>query len=285
MAQDGKVPVREVVGAALGFLRENAVVVAVAAGIGAGVMALLAMLAANAPAVGILIGVASSLVSAFVYAALTGAALYGAGGVAQRLFADGGRVWASMVVIGFFLLIVFIVLLIPGFILLAVFLAPRYGTELQAVSGDEAGSVALMERIATENPLMLLGFALFYGLLWLALTSRLFLAAPASIDNKRILTFETWAWTKGNMMRIIGARIMLLLPAYILVSALSYILAMALGVNMMDPANVAAFAQRNSVLYALLAFVSGFVQIGLYRALEAGLSAYLYRGLKPASAA
>ncbi len=273
---------RESVGAALRFLRENAVAVAIAAGIGAGLMALFAMLAAKAPAVGILIGVASSLVSAFVYAALTGAALNGVGGAAQRLFADGGRVWTSMAVIGFFLLIVFIVLLIPGFIVLAVFLAPRYGTELQAVSGDEAGSVALMERIATENPLMLLGFALFYGLLWLALTSRLFLAAPASIDNKRILTFETWAWTKGNMLRIIGARVMLLLPAYILVSALSYILALALGVNMMDPANVAAFAQRSSGLYALLAFVSGFVQIGLYRALEAGLSAYLYRGLKPA---
>ena len=139
-----------------------------------------------------------------------------------------------------------------------------------------------MERIASENPLMLLGFCLFYGLVWLALTSRLFLAAPASVDNKRILTFETWAWTKGNLLRIIGARIILLLPAYVLVSALSYILALALGVNMMDPTSIASFAERNAMLYGLLAFVSGFVQIGLYRSLEAGLSAYLYRGLKPA---
>lgn len=281
MAEIGKVPVQESVGAALRFLRENAQFSAVLAVAGAAVATVIAMISLKVAALGVPLSVLSTFVAALIYAGFTIAALDGAAGVGQRIVPDGGRVWAAMLVVGFFLCIVFIVLAIPGFILLGAILGPRYAADLQGVSGDQAASVALMERMVSENPGVWLGFALVYGLIWLALTSRLFLSAPASIDAKRILTFETWPWTKGNMLRIMGARLMLLAPAYILVSAISYILALSLGINILDPESLQSFSQSNTAMFALFSFVTTALQLFLFRSLEAGLSAYLYRGLKP----
>lgn len=285
MAEQGKVPIQESVGAALAFLRQNLSLIGAGAGIGAASLALIAVASLQAPMLALPLALVSTLVSAFVYAAFTRAALSGAGAVSANLLADGGRVWASMAVVGFFLFIVFVVLAIPGFIILGAVIGGQYMSELEAAQGDEAASLELMGRIASENPGLLLGFALFYAFVWLALTSRLFVAAPASVDQQRILSFETWKWTKGEMLRILGARLLLLGPAYILVSALSYVLGVIMGVNVMDPASLASFAQANVAVYAGFTFAAGFIQIGLYRALEAGLSAYLYRGLKPNEAA
>ena len=280
MAEAGKVPVQESVGAALRFLRENFGFVAAGAGIGAAGLTLVAVASLQAPMLGLPLALLSTFVGAFVYAAFTRGALSGASAVNANLLADGGRVWASMAIVGFFLFIVFVVLAIPGMIMLGVMIGPRYLADLQAAQGDDAASLDIMGRIASENPVLLLGFALFYAALWLALTSRLYLAAPASADMQRILTFETWKWTKGNMLRIMGARLMLLGPAYVLVNALAYLAGVGLGLNVMDPVSTVAFAQSNVALYAVFSFAVGFIQILIYRGLEAGLSAYLYRGLK-----
>ena len=123
---------------------------------------------------------------------------------------------------------------------------------------------------------------LFYAILWFALTSRLYLAAPASAEQGRILTFETWSWTKGQTLRITAARLMLLAPAYVLVSALSLLIGRAVGIDILNPMTAAEVAQANSLLYLGFVFVSGLINLALYTALEAGLSIYLYRGLKPA---
>lgn len=285
MAQQEKVPVRECVGAALRFVRENWRSIAAVAAIFSGVMTVLALFSGLTPALAAPISAVSTLVSAFAYAAFTSACLNGFAGLRQRLVADGGRVWGAMAVVGFFLIIVLVVLGIPGVIVFSLLVAPRYGTDIQQASGDETAMMSLMQRVFTENPGMILAFVLFYGMIWMGLTSRLYLSAPASVDAKRILTFETWPWTKGNMWRIIGARAMLLLPAYMLAAGLSYLFAAAIGLNAGDPSSIAAFAQDSLLLYVLFTFVSGFLQFGIYSSLEAGLSAYLYRGLKPATAA
>lgn len=281
MAEAGKVPVKESVGAALQFLRDEVRLSAMIA-VGGGLFFTLAgVVSVLSPGLALLLPLVSTFVAALIYAALVGAALGGRG--SERWLADGARVWAAMAVVAFFLLIVFVVLGIPGVIIFVAMIGSRYGTQLQEVSGDEAATLTLMQQILTENPAIVLGFVLAYGAIWLALTSRLYLAAPASVDQQRILTFETWSWTKGSMLRIMAARLMLLAPAYVLVSAVSYIIAAALGVNVLDPASVTALAQNNMAAYALFSFVTAALQLFLYRSLEAGLSSYLYQGLKPAA--
>jgi hypothetical protein len=282
---EGKVPVRESVGAALRFVRENWRPIATISAISAAVSTLLAVTGVFAGALALPITAVSSFVGAATYAAFTSGCLSGFSGLQQRLLGDGVRVWTAMAVVAFFLLIVCVVLGIPGVIVFAILIGPRYGAELAQVSGDQAATMTLMQRILAENPGMLLAFLVFYGLIWFALTSRLYLSAPASVDAKRILTFETWSWTRGNMWRIVGARLMLLLPAYVIAAGLSFLLAGAIGLNVNDPASVQAYASAQTPLYAAYMLVSGFLQLGLYSALEAGLSTYLYRGLKPQAAA
>lgn len=281
MAETGQVPVQESVGAALRMLRENLAFAAAVAAAGAGIATALAVVSLYVPVLSLPVSLLTGFAEAAIFAAFIGVALTGVGALSGNWLADAGRVWAAMVVVGFFLCIVFVVLSLPGFIVLGAVLAPRYGADLQNVSGDQAATVALAERMVTENPGVFLAFGAFYALIWLALTSRLYLAAPASVDAKRILTFETWPWTKGNMLRIMGARLMLLGPAYVLVSALSYIAALSLGVNMFDAASLVTFAQTNTPMFAAFSFVTTALQIFVYRSLEAGLSSYLYRGLKP----
>jgi hypothetical protein len=128
-------------------------------------------------------------------------------------------------------------------------------------------------------------FALFYTAIWLLLTARLYLAAPASVDAGRVLTFETWRWTRGAVAPIMWARIMLLAPAYVFVSALDALIASLFGISAFDPAAVASMAQGNPLAFLAYVFATSFITIALYAALEAGLSTALYRVLNQAPTA
>lgn len=286
MAAEGRVPVRESIGAAVRMWREQAGFVLILAVVGALAQTALAMgvqaLAANMGA-GFLLQVALLLVSAFLYAALLGVFQFGQAGWGQRLGADGLRVFAAMVVVGFFLAIVFVVGGIPGFLILGMYLAPYTG-DIEAAGENEAMQMEVMGRFVQENLGPVLVIALVYAAIWLALTSRLYLAAPASAAEKRVMTFETWVWTKNNMLRIAAARIALLFPAMILAGGLQVLCAALIGIDVSDIFSVAALAQANPAMFALYSVMGQFFSLALLISLEAALSAYLYRGLRPSEA-
>jgi hypothetical protein len=277
------VPVRQNVGAALRFVRENIGFIAMVSAIGAALTAVISLLGLQAPQLSLLTGLASGVAQAFIYAAFVGACLFGAGAVRSRWAADGGRVWAAMAIIGFFLFIVFFVLSIPVMIVLFSGPLAPYLSELQDAGSDQAAVMQVMTRFAQENPGALLVTTLFYAAVWFYLTSRLYLAAPATVDQQRILSFETWKWTRGSTLRIIGARLMLLLPANIFVGAIGYLVGRLFGIDTMSPAASVETVAANPIGFTVYAFVATFVTLALYSAMEAGLSTYLYRGLKPAA--
>lgn len=280
----GAVPIRDSVGGALRFVRENLQFIATVAGIFAAVSTFLALITLSQPGLGIVTMVANGIVQAFCYGALTAAVLFGAGQVRQRVALDGWRVWSSMAVVAFFLFIVmFVIFMVVGMVLLSGPLAP-YVSELQSAGADEQRVMAILTRIGQEQPGAILLAALFCSVIWLLLTSRLYLAAPASVEAGRTLTFETWKWTQGAVLGISGARLMLLIPAYILMFALTTLLGRLFGFNMLDAGSLQAAVSANSVGLIVFEFISSFLVSALYVSLEAGLSAYLYRGLKPANA-
>jgi len=281
MAQ-GAVPIRESVGAALRFSRENLRFIVIVAALGAVATTLISAIGIAAPALVPLVSLGTALVQTFVYAAFTGCALFGAPAVRNRWPADGGRVWAAMVVIAFLMFIVLVVVTIPVMIMLMVGPLASYVPELTRAGRDEAAVMAVMTRFVEEKPGAILAVMLFYAAIWFVLTSRLYLAAPATVDQRRILTFETWAWTKGATLRIIAARLMLLLPANILVGALGYLIGRLVGVNTLSPG--AAAIAANPLGLIVYTLVASFITYALYLALEAGLSTSLYQGLKPAAA-
>ena len=275
------VPIRESVGAALRFVRENIRFIAVASLAGAAALTLITGLNLAAPQFAFVTWILARVVEAMVYAALLGASLVGSAPVRTRWLNDGMRVWAAMAIIAFFLLIVmFVAFMIAGVVMAVGPLAP-YMADLTAAGSDEAAVMAVMVRFAEASPVAVLLFTLFFATIWLLLTSRLYLAAPASVEQQRILTFETWSWTKGAMLRITSARLLLLIPANLFVGAISYLVGRLIGINTLDPATHAAAASSNPVGYLAFVFVTGVLTFALYAALEAGLSSYLYRGLKP----
>jgi hypothetical protein len=73
---------------------------------------------------------------------------------------------------------------------------------------------------------------------------------------------------------------MLLLPANIFVGAVGHLIGRLVGVNTLDPSTATAVAQSNPIAYIVFVFVAGVLSLGLYSALEAGLSTALYGSLK-----
>lgn len=283
MSEAGKVPVRESVGAALRLVRENANFVGTVALVSAVAMAVITLVSNFAGPFSIFLSAAALFVSAASYGALTESALDGPGAARAKLWANGMRVLGAMLVVGLFMFIVSLVLIIAISVMLGPVLTP-YAAELARVQQDSIAGMALLTRMLQENPAPFAVATLFFGAVWLMVTSRVFLAAPASVARGRIITFETWAWTKGNMLRICAARIMLLGPAYVLVTALSQLFGVAVGTNVMSPAAFATFAAGNVLGASVFVFANTLVNLAVFSSLEAALSAYLYRGLKPADA-
>lgn len=275
--------IRESIGEALRFAVENWRFVSAAAGVGALGATLVAALGAATPLMTLVNTLLMGIIKAFTYAALIGAFFYGVLAVRSRLGRDGMRVWSAMAVVGFFLFILFSVIAIPTMII--IFSGPMapYLEALEAAGENQDQVMAVMLRFAEENPGVLLSLMLFFGALWFLVTSRLYLAAPATLEQGRILTFETWNWTKGAMLRITAARLLLLVPALILASALAMLLARLLGLGVSPLGGVIL---GNAPIWAAILYVFGstFLNFALALALEAGLSSAIYRALKPQTA-
>jgi hypothetical protein len=279
-----QVPIRESVGAALRFLRDNLRFVLMTAALFAAIATAITTLSIFVPQAGLLTMIASTVAQAFCYAIFIGAALFGSSAVGARWRADGWRVFASMAVVGFFLLIVMFVLTFVVSIVLAAGPIAPYVADLQAAGSDQAAVLTVMQRFLLENAATVMFVLLFFTVVWFLLTSRLYIAAPASVDAQRILSFETWKWTKGAMLRITAARFLLLAPAYMFAFAISQLLGRLVGIDPFDAASVNAAVSANPIGVLVFDFARAFILFALYAPLEAGLSTYLYRGLKPAEA-
>lgn len=267
----GAVPIKESVGAALRFVRENirfVGTVALCAAIGQGVFALAG---AN---LFWLIAVLIALVGA--HTALTSAALGITPPISQRLVGDATRVTGTMAMIGFILAIVFLML---TFTAMSVLIAP-YQTQLQAAKGDAAAVQTIFDTATASNPNVMTIASVVGFILMFAVTTRFYVAAPATIDRGRITLLGAWRMTRGNFLRIAGARLLLLVPAFIFVGAIQTLIARVVGAPSDDPFALSTYSQSNAVGFALFYTVSILIQIGIFSSLEAGLSAYLYKGLK-----
>src|SRR5690606_22669788 len=211
----GAVPVRESVGAALRYVRENMRFIAIVAGIFAAASTLVSAFALAMPQAGILTMVANGIIQAFCYGALGAGALYGVDSVRARWSQDGWRVWSSMVVVGFFMAIVVLVFSIPVTITLIAGPMARYSADLQAAGSDQAAVMQIMTRFFEENPGSALCSSLCFGAVCLSLTPRASPAPPATVDADPSLTFNTCNRTVGLLRCIASARMVSIVPTSI----------------------------------------------------------------------
>jgi len=265
----GKAPILQSVRAASALWRTSVARLWPLCAAGGSVSVLLQALAIGAgpgPAAAPLLLFALPLVVVFVYTSFLSAALdlpqdYGARARAA-VFVAG-----AMALIGAFLFIVFLVAGMPG---ANIFLTGA-GVDAQAIAPDDVeAAMAVMQGALQSHPLLAALIFGFYSVVWLLLTSRLYMAAPASAAENRIRTFETWAWTKDNMLRITAARVILVVPPFLFFNLAGSRILMAMA----GAPTAVTIAVHVLLEAAVLAVAWG---------LEACLSAYLYKGLRPAT--
>ncbi|HEX8233555.1 MAG TPA: hypothetical protein VF559_09460 [Caulobacteraceae bacterium] len=114
-------------------------------------------------------------------------------------------------------------------------------------------------------PLALAQLAVLAPLVYVGL--RLSLVMPATADRKAVQVFRTWKWTRGQVLRILMAEMLMVLPFLLLNSLAGRTLAEAAGLS-------AGEAMATAVA---LGIPSGAVLAPL----SAGLAAYFYRNLAP----
>jgi len=264
------VSIKDSVGEALRFVRAHWRFALVVGALGAAGLVLAMLL-------GPLALIALPVVLILCHTALISAALRGPGAVRARLASDALRVGGGMVIVG---LIVGILVIATAYIAMAVLIAP-YAEQARAAGEDQAQLEAVMRMAIAAQPHISPWALAIGGAVIFFFTSRLFLVAPASADRGRITVFESWRLSRGQTLRIMGARILLMAPAFILVGAVQSLLGAALGFQTADPGALMAQAGANPALFMMFFAVAAFVQLALFAALEAGLSTALYRRLAP----
>jgi hypothetical protein len=175
-----------------------------------------------------------------------------------------------------------IVLLVGIYVTMSILIAP-YADAVKAAGEDQAQLTQIFATAMANQQGVATAALVIGAVIMFLITSRFYLAAPASVDQRRIVVFESWRWTRGATLRIAAARFILLAPAFVLVGALQSLAAAALGFNA-DPASLLAQAQSAPAMFAAFYGAALFLQVIIYTALEAGLSAYLYRALRAADA-
>jgi hypothetical protein len=169
----------------------------------------------------------------------------------------------------------FLAIFVPPIILIGVvfqiFLLSRIAAspeELADLMADsEAFSEAIVQQLGAGGLLMLDVILAVLIVIAIVTMVRLSMVNAATIAERRIVFFQTWAWSKGNVLRMLGALVITTLPALLLDLIVA---AVVLGVAGGGPAPVQFLAGG----------IVGFVQ-SLLSIPAIALGAILYKGLRP----
>ncbi len=184
---------------------------------------------------------------------------------------DESNLLGALLWVGFFIVIVILVALFI-FSIGLVIAAGNAGVRLEEYQNDPDGMRDAVIQIMTSAPwLWVLGLLEFAVLVWLS--TRLTLVSVATIGEGRIMGFSTWPWTKGNVLRIFAATILIALPLSFAFGLIVGVISGVLGVT--DQAGASPMAR------GVLSFISGVGQYLVLLPAINGLLAYLYRGLRP----
>ena len=164
-----------------------------------------------------------------------------------------------------------------AFVIIQFAVFARLASNPEALNALMNDPEALSEALETTlGPAGMMAFTLFLmmmvGLVLYGLV-RLSMINAATIGERRMVMFQTWKWSRGNVLRIFGALLLTGMPTY-LVSSLFVELALAALNAVANPGNMIVSVIAYS---ASVAFVGAMLSIP-----STALGAILYKGLRPA---
>jgi hypothetical protein len=291
MAHNGKVPIGECVNATGRFFRAHARAAAPAAAITAALMTPVQLLGRSALSEGdLLLSIVTFALGGFITAPLlvglfrAGERFFAAptpapGQVALALDRDSVNVGLVNLLISFLMMVIMIVGGFTVMMVVAVMVMQsgitREQLEAMQASGDQAAIIKQFgDALGTRGQVIigLMAGALLMAMAWMS--ARLVLAGPASAAQGRVLAFSTWTWTKGNGLGVLAVLALVGMIGLLAVSVLTAPLTALTGANQ-------AVAHTNPVAW-VQTFLTAFGERWLVLTPFAGLSSYLYRGLRPA---
>jgi len=143
--------------------------------------------------------------------------------------------------------------------------------QLNALLEDpEALSAALQ---TTLGPGGVAAFVLFVVIVFGAIiytSVRLLMANAATIGERRMIVFQSWSWSRGNVTRVLAAAVLTALPVFLFESFLDGLRQSLLAGGLSGPGAIV-------MLNAVLAFLMSLASIPTIT-----LGALLYKGLRPA---
>lgn len=140
---------------------------------------------------------------------------------------------------------------------------------LQTLLADpEAMNEAILQAVGENGAAALSLFILIVFALFVLLATRLYMINAATIGEKRIVLFQTWSWSRGNILRMIGAMILTVLPVMLIDSVIADLLRAVL------PATAGVMAVL--VASTIVSFVAAMTTIPVV-----ALGAIFYKGLRP----
>ncbi|MEY4784507.1 MAG: hypothetical protein RIR41_2442 [Pseudomonadota bacterium] len=137
----------------------------------------------------------------------------------------------------------------------------------------EALNAALTQALGPSGTAAFLLFIMLVFAAAIYLFTRLFMVNAATIGERRVVMFQTWSWSRGNVLRMFAAMMLTWFPAYVIDS-----LVVEVGVAILRP--IASEGNAGIVLIAFNAvatFVAAIVGIP-----SIVLGAILCKGLRPA---
>lgn len=144
---------------------------------------------------------------------------------------------------------------------------------LEAILADpEAMNDAIVAALGEGGATALSLFIIVMFVIFLVLAARLYMVNAATIGERRIVIFQTWSWSSGNVMRLLAAMILTVLPVMLIDSVvgnagMSVLLALPEGAQSILPL---------LIIQTLVTFVGAMTTIPVVV-----LGAIFYRGLRP----
>lgn len=140
--------------------------------------------------------------------------------------------------------------------------------QLEALMADEAAmSKAIADALSTPTGMMIQLLGLVFLAVLIIVSARLIMVNAAAIGEGRIVFFQTWSWSKGNVFRIIAAMILTALPVWLFNLVISSIIAETGAAQ-----NLIAAVVVDSAI-SIIAVLGSIPSIAL--------GAQLYKGLRP----
>ena len=146
--------------------------------------------------------------------------------------------------------------------------------ELERVLNDpEALSTALETALGPAGSAAFLLFVVFLMVVAAYTATRLFMINAATIGERRIVMFQTWAWSRGNIFRMLLAMIMTWLPATLIEGAIYNVAAGSLN---------ALVTEQNALISIPIFRVATTFVAAMLSIPPIALGAIIYKGLRPA---